>query len=159
MFILFDPDKVAQLFEIRENFCTSIKPVHTGIAVLIGHSAVFADNRYCLKIVALADFIIICIVCRGNFQCTGTEVNIDIIVSDDRDMPSSDRHYGKFSDQIKVTGITGIDSNGHIAENGFGPDGSNGDESSGMAGKSVLYIDKIIATRLHDNLFVGKCRL
>ena len=68
---------------------------------------------------ALADFVVVEIVGRGDFHAAGAEFRIAVIVGDDRDAAADQRQLDKFADQGFVAFIVRVNGDGGVAEHGF----------------------------------------
>ena len=68
---------------------------------------------------ALADFVVVEIVGRGDFHAAGAEFRIAVIVGDDRDAAADQRQLDKFADQGFVAFIVRVNRDGGVAEHGF----------------------------------------
>ncbi len=68
---------------------------------------------------ALADFVVVEIVGRGDFHATGAEFRIAVIVGDDRDAAANQRQLDKFADQSFVAFVVRVNRHGGVAEHGF----------------------------------------
>src|SRR5450830_474065 len=71
------------------------------------------------QVVALADFVVVEIVGRGDFHATGAEFRIAIIVGDDRDTTADQRQLDKLADQGLVALVFRVYRHGRVAEHGF----------------------------------------
>ena len=58
---------------------------------------------------ALADLVVVEVVCRGNLDAAGTEFGIDIFIGQDRDNARRPRHLHLPADEFGVTFIVGTD--------------------------------------------------
>ena len=154
--ILLNTHKIAKLFQILENFVASIKSVHTAITKIISHPAIFTDNGENREIVSPGNLIVVGIMRRSNFQRSGSELNVNIIISNNGNMASCNRNNGMSSNQMTIPWIVGVNGNSNVCQNRFRPDGRNGDIFSWMVDQCILYIDQLVATRLHDHLFIGE---
>ena len=51
---------------------------------------------------ALAHFVVVEVVGRGDLHAAGAEFAVDVLVGDDRDVPADDRQFGELADQLGV---------------------------------------------------------
>ena len=80
-------------FEVSEDLLASLGSSEALVvgACIGGHLAVEADNGYHLKIVALADFIVVLVVGWGDFNDASTVFWIGVFIGDDFNFTVSER--------------------------------------------------------------------
>ncbi len=71
------------------------------------------------QVVALADFVVVEVVRRGDFHTAGTEFRVHVIVGNDGDQAVGERQADLFADQMLVARILRVYRNGTVAQNGF----------------------------------------
>ena len=72
-----------------------------------------------IKLVSLTHLIIIEIMGRCDFHATRSELRVDIIISNDRDLPGGQRQLHTLADQVQVALIKGMYGNGSIPKHGL----------------------------------------
>ncbi len=77
------------------------------------------------QLVALADFIVIEVVGRGDLHAAGAEFQVDVVVGDDGDQAVDQRQHDVAADQALVAFVLGMDRDGGIAEHGFRASGGD----------------------------------
>ena len=74
---------------------------------------------------ALADFVVIEVVCRCDFHATAAEFLVDIVISDHRNAAAGERQLNLFTDEGLITLILGIHRHGTVAKQGFRASGGH----------------------------------
>lgn len=92
-----------------------------------GHATIFADDLDALEVMALADFKIVEIVGRGDFDGTSTISRVGVFVSDDWDGAVGQGELDEAANEVLIAFVSGVDSDGGIAEEGLGTSGRNDD--------------------------------
>ena len=68
---------------------------------------------------ALAHFVVVEVVGRGDFHATGAERWVAVVVGDDRDAAPDQRQFDELADQGLVALVVGVNRNGGVAQHGF----------------------------------------
>ncbi len=68
----------------------------------------------------LTKHIVVHIVCRGYFEASGTEIDVNISVLDDRDLTVHEWNYHAFPSEMLVLRVIRIDTHCSVAHDGFG---------------------------------------
>jgi len=94
---------------------------------------------------ALADFVVVEIVGRGDFHAAGAEFRVAVIVGDDRDAAANQWQLDKFADQGFVAFVVRVHRDGGVAEHGFRASGRDDQEivafsGLGAVGQRVLQV-------------------
>ncbi|KFD80072.1 hypothetical protein DA89_2620 [Vibrio paracholerae] len=76
---------------------------------------------------ALADFIVVEVVRRGDFHTARAFLHIGVLIAHYRDATTHDRQNDLFTNQIFITRIFWVNRNTRIAEHGFWTGGCNHD--------------------------------
>src|SRR5471030_189946 len=97
------------------------------------------------QVVALADFIVIEVVGRGDFHAAGAEFRVAVIVGDDRDAAANQWQLDKLADQGFIALIVQVHRDGGVAEHGFRASGRDDQvivafSSLGAVGQRVLQV-------------------
>ena len=69
--------------------------------------------------VALANRVVIEIVCRGDLHAARAKVAVDIIVGDHRDRASAQGQFDALANQLGVTLVVRVNRDGNVAQHGF----------------------------------------
>ena len=80
----------------------------------------------------LADGVVVEIMRRCDFQRARAELGIGVFVGDDRDVAVAQWQNDLFADEFLITHIVGMHTDRHIAEQGFGTRGGDGDAGPGF---------------------------
>ena len=86
-----------------------------------GHMTVIGENPYDRQMMPLADFEIVRIMCRRNFDNTGAFFHISMIIAYDRNLLIDQRQNHMTSMQMHIPRISGIHRYSSIAKHGFRP--------------------------------------
>ena len=126
---------------IFPQFLTAFKAVHTGIlsAVLVDARILVEDVDH-LKVVVLADGVIVGVVGGCDLERAGTEGAVDIFIRNHGNAPAQDGHQHVLADVLLVAFVLGVDGYGSIAQNGFRAGGCHGDVFAGQVGQHVFEI-------------------
>ena len=89
------------------------------------YGGIFVEDVQQRQVVALADFIVVEIVGRGDLHAAGAEFRVAIVVRDDRDTAANQRQFDELADQRLVALVVRVNSDGGIAEHGFRTGGGN----------------------------------
>ncbi len=103
---------------------------------------------------ALADFVVVEVVRRGDLHAAGTESRIDVGVGDDRDIAPGERQLHPLSDQVTIAFIFRVHRDRGIAEHGFGARGGNHQVAAAVA-QRVAQVPHAAVFFLGDDLEVG----
>ena len=68
-----------------------------------------------------ADLVVVEVVRGRYFDAACTELRIDIVVRDNRDVASNNRQDDLLADQVFVAFVIGVDGDRAVAEHGFRP--------------------------------------
>ncbi len=90
--------------------------VHAGSLADGGVVVEYVDR---VKVVFLAEHVVVDIMGRGDFQAACAELHVDIIVLDHGYLTANQRHDHTLALEMGVFGIVGIDTHGCVAHNGF----------------------------------------
>lgn len=82
--------------------------------VLVQH----VDQR---QVVALAHFVVVEVVGRGDLDAAGAEFRVHIVVADDGDFPAGDGQLDGLADQVLIALVFRVDGDRRIAQHGFRP--------------------------------------
>ena len=142
--VIVDADQQAGFVKISNDLFTRFKAIQAGVfgwqgavdgfvelAVEVEHLSssqhfgVFVEDVQQRQVVALADFVVIEIVGRGDFHAAGAEFRIAVVVSYDRDAAANQWQLYEFADQSLVAFVFRVYRNGSIAEHGFRAGGGN----------------------------------
>ena len=81
----------------------------------------------------LTDSVVVEIVRWRDFQCAGSELRIGVFVGDDRDVAVAQWQNHLFANEFLIAHIVRMHTDCHIAEQGFGAGGGDGDAVPGFA--------------------------
>ncbi len=105
------------------------KTIFPGVVLcMVVQAAVVIYGIYHWKLMALPDFVVIGIMCRGNFQGSGSESDIHIIIFNHRNGSSHYRHDNFFASEAEISFVGRIHTDSRVSENGFGAGGGHGDK-------------------------------
>ena len=68
---------------------------------------------------ALANFIVVEIMGRGDFDATSAEFRVYILVGDDGNLPPGDRQVHGLADQMLIAFVFRVDRHGGVPQHGF----------------------------------------
>ncbi|MNO97659.1 hypothetical protein D3C76_893760 [compost metagenome] len=74
---------------------------------------------------ALADFVVVEVVGRGDLYATGTELGVAVVIGDDRDAAADQWQFDEFADQCLVAFVVRVDGHGSVTQQGFRTRGGN----------------------------------
>ena len=77
------------------------------------------------EVVFLAQHVVVYVVRGGDLEAACAELNVDIIVLDDGDLPPHERDNDAPSAEVLVLRVVRIDAHGRVAHNRFGSGGSH----------------------------------
>jgi len=142
--VIVDADQQTGFVKVRHDLLARFEAIQTGVfgrqgaidsfvqlAVEVEHLSsrqhfgVFVEDVQQWQVMALADFVVVEIVGRGDFHAAGAEFRIAVIVSDDRDAATNQWQLNKLADQGLVAFVFRVYRNGSVAEHGFWTGGSN----------------------------------
>lgn len=83
------------------------------------HEGVLVEDVQQWQVVALADFIVVEVVSRGDLHAAGTELGVAVVVGDDRDAAADQRQFDELADQCLVAFVVRVDRNGCVTQQGF----------------------------------------
>ena len=83
--------------EVRVDAAVEVE--HLGLGQ---HRGVLVEDVDQRQVVALAHFVVVEVVGRGDLHAAGAEFAVDVLVGDDRDVPADDRQFGELADQLGV---------------------------------------------------------
>ncbi|MDT4793166.1 hypothetical protein FQZ97_256800 [compost metagenome] len=95
------------------------------------------------QVVALADFIVVEVMGRGDLHAAGAELAVDVVVGDDRDTPAHQRQLDEGADQRLVALVFRVHGHGGVAEHGFRTGG--GDHQVVLAVRGPVAVGQRIA--------------
>ena len=128
-------------FHIGPQLLAALEAVQAGIGTAVGVDARLAvENADHLKVETLADGVIVGIVGRGDFERTGAELAIDVVVGDNRHRAVEDGHQHLAADEMPVTLVLRVDGHGGIAQDGFWARGGHRDEFIRVVRQTVLEV-------------------
>lgn len=102
-----------------------------------GHATIFADDLDALEVMALADFKIVEIVGRSNLDGASAISGIGVFVGNDRNGAVGQGKLDEATNEVLVAFVSGVDSDGGIAEEGLGTSG--GDDDFGMLDVWIIF--------------------
>src|SRR4030067_3016855 len=96
-------------FKIFDNAFPAFEAIHFSVrARILIHAAFFIDHLDLFKAILQSDLKIIEVVSGGNLESPGSELNIDIRIPNDGNMPSQNREDHLLSDDRPVAFILWI---------------------------------------------------
>ncbi len=102
------------------------------------HVGVLVEDVQQRQVVALAHFVVVEIVGRGDFHAAGAEFRVAIIVGDDRDAAANQWQLDEFADQRFVALVVRVHRDGGVAEHGFRTGGGNDQEVIALGGFNAI---------------------
>ena len=70
---------------------------------------------------SLADLVVVKVVSRRDFEATGPELPVHIIIGNDRYLSSRQRQLNLFANQVAVPVIVRVNRDGGVTQHGLGP--------------------------------------
>ena len=89
---------------------------------------------------ALADGVVVEIVCRGHLHHARAERAVDVVVGDDWNLASGQRQQHGFADQTGVARIVRVHHHRDVAEQGFRAGGGDDQMVAGFAGEFIAVL-------------------
>src|SRR5690606_17515426 len=89
------------------------------------HGGVLVEDVDQRQVVALADFIVVEVVGRGDLHAAGAELGVAVVVGDDRDAAAHQRQLDVAADQRLVALVFRVHGHGGVAEHGFRASGGD----------------------------------
>ena len=89
------------------------------------YGGVFVEDVQQRQVVALADFVVVEIVGRGDFHAAGAEFRVAVVVRDNRDAAADQWQLDELADQRLVALVVRVNRDGGIAEHGFRTSGGD----------------------------------
>ncbi len=124
MIVILHFNQSAFRLKILNDLFAAFIAVHTAVfAPALGNMAVIRHNIYDLQIMTEADFIVIRIMRGCDLYNAGAELNVHIIIGNNRNLSVHDRQNQRFADDILIAVIIWIYGNRRIAEHGLRPCG------------------------------------
>ena len=144
MSVFFNFNKVAKFLQFFNQvftaFVTFLACIFTSF---FGHQAVHADNNDAGQFMADTHFIVVGVMSRSNFYCTGTKFQIYIAICDDGDDAVSNGETQMFANQVTITRIFRVNCYCGIAKHGFRTSGSDGQVSTFFFNNGVLNVPEV----------------
>jgi len=117
---------------------------------------IFVEDIEDGQLMALADFEVVGIVCRCNFEGSGAEGRIDIGIGDDRNSFIDEWNQDQLADPGLVAFVIGMHGDGGIRHDGFRSLGSNNDALGGIGGQGIADMKKPGIFLFVNDFFVGE---
>ena len=120
MRIVFNTNQKTHAIKLCNDLLTTLVPVKSFVfsAVFINGCIIIQDIDF-RKVMTLSDFKIVRVMCRCDFNNTGTEFHVYIAVGNDRDLTVYNRKHYLFADHILISVIVRIYSNSRVSEHGL----------------------------------------
>ena len=93
------------------------------VACLLVHASVGGDDRRLRQVVAPADGEVERVVCRSHLERSRTELRVDLVVGDHRDVPLDVRDDDLAPDRVAIALVVGMDCDRDVARDRGGPGG------------------------------------
>ena len=109
------------LLKVFDNLLAAGKTVHAGVLqAMFVEGTIIIEDVDGLEAVFQSKVVVVDVVCRSDFQCTGTELTVDILVHDNlhRTTHSGDDHT--LALQSSVARVFGMHTDSGIAKDGLG---------------------------------------
>ncbi|KFB72022.1 MAG: hypothetical protein AW09_002797 [Candidatus Accumulibacter phosphatis] len=121
-------------FEVGDDLLARCKAIHALVASrsVVVDLRVQGQDRDHRQSVALADRVVVEIVCGSDLDATGTKCEVHVGIGDDRDGALAERQPDHFSDQVPVTFVVGMDHHRGVAEHGFRARRGNGQRAAAI---------------------------
>ena len=144
--------------QVLLNLLAHIETVHADIqAGSFTKRSVIIEDVDARQVILFTQHVVVHIMGRGYLQATGTELDVYIIVLNDRNHASYQRNNHLLALQPSILGVIRIDTHGSISHDGFGTGGSNHCITSfGVTFYHVLQIVQLAVFFLVDNFLVTK---
>ncbi len=89
---------------------------HLGLGEHRGVAVEDIDQR---QVMTLADLVVVEVMRRGDLHAAGTELEVDVVVGDDRDQAVDQRQHDVTADQALVALVLRVHGDGGVTEHGF----------------------------------------
>ena len=143
--------------EVYLDLLTYIEAVHAGVsATVLVERPVVVEDIDGLELVLLSEDIVIDVVCRGDLQTAGTELDIYILVFDHGHCSTDDRHDELLATEEVVALVIGVDTDGGIPHDGLGAGRSDDYIFVGFALDEVAQVVELTLLLLIDDLLVAE---
>ena len=80
-----------------------------------------------LEAVLLTELVVVGVVGRGDFEATGAELAVDVLVEDDRDAAAGHRHHRALAVEVGVPLVLRVDADGGVRQDGLRTRRGNGE--------------------------------
>ena len=126
MLVVLDLDEVAALLEVLYNRLAALVAVHALVlAAVCVDGRILVEHENLLKVMALTHLEVVRVVARRNLDAAGTELHVNVLVTEDRDLAVHDREDAGLADQVLVALVVRVDGNAGIAHEGLRTGGRN----------------------------------
>ena len=120
--------------EVRVDAAVEVE--HLGLGQ---HRGVLVEDVDQRQVVALAHFVVVEVVGRGDLHAAGAEFAVDVLVGDDRDVPADDRQFGELADQLGVALVFRVHRDRGVAQQGFRTGGGDHQVIQAFAGLRAVH--------------------
>ena len=125
-------------------------------ADLVVDRAVVVEDVDGFQSVFFPEHVVVDVVRRGHFQGSGAELDVDILVADDGDRASDERHDDAgVGREVLIARVVGVDAEARIAEDGLGT-GRGDDDRALRSLDLVAQVVELSVRLLEDDLLVGE---
>jgi hypothetical protein len=105
--------------------------------------------------VSLADLIVVEVVARRDLHAARAELGIDVGVGDDGDEPVRERQLDLLADEMLVTLVFGVNSDGGVSEHGLGTRGGD-HQMTGAVGERIAEVPQVSLFRFGQHFEIGQ---
>ncbi len=128
------------------------------------HQGILVEDVQQRQVVALADFVVVEIVGRGDLHAAGAEFRVAVIIGDDWDAATDQRQFDVFADQGLVAFVVRVDRDCGVTQQGFRTCGGNHQVvlafgSLGAVGQRIAQVPQVAFLVVVFHLEVGDCRV
>ena len=114
--VVLDFYQIPCFFQFRNDFFPHFKAVVSDKKLSgFAHRSIIVKNIDSLQLMFISDFVVVNVVSRRNFQCSGSEFHIYIFILNNRDFPVYQRYNTSLPGQMSETRIVGIYAYGRVS--------------------------------------------
>ncbi|CAB4881786.1 unannotated protein [freshwater metagenome] len=120
--VVLHPADQSERLKVLDDLCLSLAGCHPCVtASVFTHAPVLADYTQLWELVAASDLKVIRVMAWSDLQSSRAEVELDVIVRDDRDQAVRKWKRDLLADQVLVALIIGMDGNSNVGKHRLGP--------------------------------------
>ena len=142
--VVLDLLQQAQRVQIVDHFLAGVEPVQAAVGLRRVVVQMRLDGKQVdlRQIVALAHFVVVEVMGRGDFHAAGTEVRVHVIVGDNRNIAVGQWQTHGLADQILIARVFRVHRHGGVTEHGFRAGGGH-HQVPGPVGKRIAEVPHV----------------